>query len=62
MAKVQRKVMVVGGGPAGMKAAVIAAQRGHRVTLFEAQKRLGGKRCSRNCSPVVLNSAGWSRI
>ena len=42
-AKVGRKVMVVGGGPAGMKAAVIAAQRGHRVTLFEAQKRLGGQ-------------------
>jgi NADPH-dependent 2,4-dienoyl-CoA reductase/sulfur reductase-like enzyme len=42
-AKVPRKVMVVGGGPAGMKAAVTAAQRGHRVTLFEAQKRLGGQ-------------------
>jgi pyruvate/2-oxoglutarate dehydrogenase complex dihydrolipoamide dehydrogenase (E3) component len=42
-AKVPRKVMVVGGGPAGMKAAVIAAQRGHGVTLFEAQKRLGGQ-------------------
>jgi 2,4-dienoyl-CoA reductase-like NADH-dependent reductase (Old Yellow Enzyme family) len=41
--KVPRKVMVVGGGPAGMKAAVTAAQRGHRVTLFEAQKRLGGQ-------------------
>lgn len=42
-AKVARKVMVVGGGPAGMKAAVVAAQRGHSVTLFEAQKRLGGQ-------------------
>ncbi|HWJ36253.1 MAG TPA: FAD-dependent oxidoreductase [Steroidobacteraceae bacterium] len=40
---VPRKVMVVGGGPAGMKAAVVAAQRGHSVTLFEAQKRLGGQ-------------------
>lgn len=39
----RRKVMVVGGGPAGMKAAVIAAQRGHDVTLFEAAKRLGGQ-------------------
>ncbi|MDB6085745.1 MAG: putative oxidoreductase, partial [Gammaproteobacteria bacterium] len=39
----KRKVMVVGGGPAGMKAAVIAAQRGHDVTLFEAQRRLGGQ-------------------
>jgi 2,4-dienoyl-CoA reductase-like NADH-dependent reductase (Old Yellow Enzyme family) len=41
--KARRKVMVVGGGPAGMKAAVIAAERGHEVTLYEAQKRLGGQ-------------------
>ncbi|MEP6884969.1 MAG: FAD-dependent oxidoreductase [Gammaproteobacteria bacterium] len=38
-----RKVMVVGGGPAGMKAAAVAAERGHRVTLFEAERRLGGQ-------------------
>jgi 2,4-dienoyl-CoA reductase-like NADH-dependent reductase (Old Yellow Enzyme family) len=39
----RKKVMVVGGGPAGMKAAVIAAQRGHHVALYEAQRRLGGQ-------------------
>ena len=39
----QRKVMVVGGGPAGMKAASIAARRGHTVTLFEAKAVLGGQ-------------------
>jgi 2,4-dienoyl-CoA reductase-like NADH-dependent reductase (Old Yellow Enzyme family)/thioredoxin reductase len=38
-----KRVMVVGGGPAGMKAAVIAAQRGHQVGLFEAERRLGGQ-------------------
>lgn len=38
-----RRVMVIGGGPAGMKAAVIAAQRGHRVTLYEAGSQLGGQ-------------------
>ncbi len=38
-----KKIMVVGGGPAGMKAAVVAAQRGHRVTLYEASDRLGGQ-------------------
>lgn len=38
-----RRVMVVGGGPAGMKAAVIAAQRGHQVTLYEAGSQLGGQ-------------------
>jgi 2,4-dienoyl-CoA reductase-like NADH-dependent reductase (Old Yellow Enzyme family) len=42
-ARVRRKVLVVGGGPAGMKAAVIAAQRGHEVSLYEAQTRLGGQ-------------------
>ena len=42
-AAVPRRVWVVGGGPAGMKAAVVAAQRGHHVTLFEASPRLGGQ-------------------
>lgn len=41
-AKVQRKVLVVGGGPAGMEAAAIAAQRGHTVTLAESTDQLGG--------------------
>jgi 2,4-dienoyl-CoA reductase-like NADH-dependent reductase (Old Yellow Enzyme family)/thioredoxin reductase len=35
-------VVVVGGGPAGMEAARVAAQRGHRVTLLERSDRLGG--------------------
>jgi len=38
-----KKVLVVGGGPAGMKAAEIAARRGHSVTLVEATGRLGGR-------------------
>ena len=42
-ARLPRTVLVVGGGPAGMKAAVIAAERGHRVTLVEEQRRLGGQ-------------------
>jgi 2,4-dienoyl-CoA reductase-like NADH-dependent reductase (Old Yellow Enzyme family) len=37
-----RHVVVVGGGPAGMEAARVAATRGHRVTLLEAGDRLGG--------------------
>ena len=39
----RKKVMVVGGGPAGMKAAAIAAERGHDAVLFEAERRLGGQ-------------------
>jgi 2,4-dienoyl-CoA reductase-like NADH-dependent reductase (Old Yellow Enzyme family) len=38
-----RHVLVVGGGPAGMKAAAVAGERGHRVTLCEGSARLGGQ-------------------
>ncbi|MBO1304703.1 FAD-dependent oxidoreductase [Enterococcus sp. 669A] len=38
----QKHVVVVGGGAAGMEAARVAALRGHKVTLFEANNRLGG--------------------
>ncbi len=41
-AKTSKKVLVVGGGPGGMKAAVTAAARGHAVTLAEAEESLGG--------------------
>ena len=38
-----RRVVIVGGGPGGMEAARVAAERGHAVTLFEAGDRLGGQ-------------------
>lgn len=38
-----KNVAVVGGGPAGMRAALIAAKRGHKVTLFEKTGSLGGQ-------------------
>jgi len=41
-AAVKKKVMVAGGGPAGLEAAIAAAQRGHEVVIFEAGGRLGG--------------------
>lgn len=37
-----RHVAIVGGGPAGLEAARVASQRGHRVTLLERSDRLGG--------------------
>ncbi len=41
-AEMAKKIMVIGGGPAGMEAARIAAQRGHDVTLYEKKGFLGG--------------------
>lgn len=38
-----RHVVIVGGGPGGMETARIAAERGHRVTVFERESALGGK-------------------
>lgn len=38
-----KKVYIVGGGPGGMEAAIVAAKRGHEVTIFERAEQLGGQ-------------------
>ena len=43
MATLKKRVIVAGGGPAGMKAAAVLAERGHDVHLHEAQSQLGGQ-------------------
>ena len=53
-AKRARKVFVIGGGPAGMQAAIDAAKLGHAVTLFEKGGRLGG-----NLIPAAAPSYKW---
>jgi hypothetical protein len=40
---VKKKVMVIGGGPGGMEAAIVASLRGHEVTLYEKKQELGGQ-------------------
>ena len=42
-ARVKKKIYVAGGGPAGMEFALVAKQRGHDVTLYEKEERLGGQ-------------------
>ena len=41
--KVPKSIVVVGGGPAGLKVAETAVRRGHKVTLFERDRALGGQ-------------------
>ena len=56
-ATAQRDISVVGGGPAGLRFASTAAERGHRVRLFEARGQLGGRLCELASLPT---REGWT--
>ncbi|MHB0774010.1 dimethylglycine demethylation protein DgcA [Halomonas sp. WWR20] len=57
----KRKVVVVGGGPGGMEAARVSAERGHDVTLFEAAEQLGGQITLASKAPQRDQIAGITR-
>ena len=58
-AKEMKKVLIAGGGPAGMEAAIVAAQRGHDVELFEKSSRLGGQYYLASIPPWKGEIAGF---
>ncbi|MEJ3656925.1 mycofactocin system FadH/OYE family oxidoreductase 2 [Actinomycetes bacterium KLBMP 9759] len=57
-----RKVLVVGGGPAGLQAAASAAERGHRVVLLEKEPRTGGQLALAATAPGRGELAGITRM
>lgn len=57
----KKKVMVIGGGPAGMECARVAALRGHSVTLYDEQSELGGMNLYAKQLPGREEFGGLSR-
>ena len=63
-ARTKKRVVVVGGGPAGLEAARVAALRGHQVILFDKAKNLGGQLAIASLPPykgILAELAGYFR-
>src|SRR5207249_5987969 len=61
-ASIAKKVVIVGGGVAGLEAARVAALRGHRVALFEKDTQLGGQVLLAARAPARADYAGIVRF
>lgn len=57
-----KKVIVVGGGPGGMEAAITAAKRGHSVTLYEKNSELGGQLLSEQHIPFKQDMYNFVKV
>ena len=55
LADKHRKILIIGGGPAGMEAAIILARRGHEVHIIEKEKELGGRMLLATIPPGKLD-------
>ena len=62
-AEIKKKVVIIGGGPAGMTAAQTSAKRGHEVVLYERSDRLGGRlheASSMKCKDYFRRYLDWT--
>lgn len=57
-----KKVVIVGGGPGGMEAAITCAQRGHSVSLYEKKDRLGGQILHEEHIPFKKDMYGFIEV
>ena len=61
LSAIRKKVVVVGGGPAGLEAARVCAERGHQVILFEQAQELGGQTLIARRAPTRQDFDGATR-
>lgn len=63
-AEQSKKVIVIGGGPGGAEAAIVAAHRGHSVELYESQSKLGGQYLTASIPPwkgEITSFLAWQK-